>query len=68
MNWTRSGLTSMRSEPWTVGKVTVRGAVSYELWHDKQPGMVGHFSTFQAAMREAERIQLGLGSLTAGGE
>ena len=68
MNWVRSGTTAMSCPPWTVGKVTVRGVASYELWHDKQPGIVGRFSTFPAAMHEAERLQLGVGSLTAGGE
>jgi hypothetical protein len=58
----------MSSPPWHVAKVMVRGVPSYELWNDGRPAMVGRFSTFAAAKREAEREQLGMGSLTAGGE
>ena len=58
----------MSSPPWHVAKVTLRGVLGYELWHEKQPFAVGHFSTFEAAKGEAERQQLDLGSLTAGGE
>ncbi len=68
MIWNRSGTTAMSSPPWHVAKVTLRGVLGYELWHEKQPFAVGHFSTFEAAKGEAERQQLDLGSLTAGGE
>lgn len=64
MNWTRSGSTAMSSPPWHVAKVTVLGVPGYELWHEGKPAAVGRFSTFDAAKREAERQQLGLGSLT----
>lgn len=57
----------MSSPPWHVARVTVRGTPSYELWHEGRPAMIGRFSTFGAAKQEAERQQLGLGSLTAGG-
>ena len=56
------------SGPWIVAKIVVRGVVNYELWHTGQPEMIGSFSSFDSAKREAERLQLGLGSLTAGGE
>lgn len=59
MIWNRSGTTAMSSPPWHVAKVTVRGMVSYELWHEKQAGMVGRFSAFDAAKHEAERQQTG---------
>ena len=58
MQWRRAGDTAMRCDPWTVGKVIVRGETSYELWHDKQPAVVGRFKSFDAAKAEAERIEL----------
>lgn len=54
--------------PWYIEKSFVRGVASYELWRDGTPGAVGRFSSFDSAKREAERMQLGLGSITAGGE
>ena len=66
MIWTRQGPTGMASPPWRVRKVTVRGAVRYELWNEGQPGIIGRFSTFDAARKEAERQHLGLVRLLTG--
>ena len=65
---TSQGTTGMASPPWYIEKSFVRGVASYELWRDGTPGAVGRFSSFDSAKREAERMQLGLGSITAGGE
>jgi len=56
--WRRIGETAMSCPPWQVGKVTVNGVVSYELWHEKQPGMVGRFDSFDQAKAAAERMDL----------
>ena len=68
MIWARGESMSRVSGPWIVAKVTVCGVVRYELWHIGRPGYVANFASFDSAKREAERLQLGLGSLTAGGE
>ena len=68
MIWARGESMSRVSGPWIVAKVIVCGVDRYELRHAERPGYVIHCSTFDSAKREAERLQLGLGSLTAGGE
>lgn len=68
MIWTRGESMSRVSGPWIVAKVTVCSVVRYELWHTARPGYTAVFASFDSAKREAERLQLGLGSLTAGGE
>ena len=68
MIWTRGQSTSRVSGPWIVAKVTVCGVNRYELRHTGRPGYVASFMSFDSAKREAERLQLGLGSITAGGE
>ena len=68
MIWARGESMSRVSGPWIIAKVLVRGVVMYELRHTVKPRWVVHCSTFDSAKREAERLQLGLGSLTAGGE
>lgn len=68
MIWTRGESTSCVSGPWIVAKVTVCGADRYELRHTARPDYVASFASFDSAKREAERLQLGLGSLLAGGE
>ena len=48
----------MRLDPWTVAKVCVKGVFYYELWHDKQPAMVGRFSSFDLAKHEVQRLEM----------
>lgn len=48
MQWQKTSATSMRCEPWTIAKVTVKGINYYELWHDKQPASVGCFGVYQS--------------------
>lgn len=55
MNWERINDT-MRSAPWTIAKVFVRGVAGYELWHDKQPAMLGRFKSFAEAKAEVSKI------------
>ncbi len=57
MKWARSGDTAMRCAPWTVAKVSVKGIFFYELWHDKQAGMLSSFSTFDLAKAEAMKLE-----------
>jgi len=55
--WRRVGDTAMSCPPWHVAKVRVMGVLSYELWHEKQPGMVGRFESFDQAKAAAERLE-----------
>lgn len=48
---------SMRCDPWTVAKVSIKGMFFYELWHDKQPAMVGRYSSFDLAKHAVEEME-----------
>lgn len=54
--------------PWYIEKSFVRGVASYRLRREDRLDIVGRFSTFDAAKREALRQHRELGSLTAWGD
>lgn len=58
MIWEKSGDTAMRCAPWTVAKVKTNGVFFYELWHDKQPEMVGRYASFAVAKFAAADIEM----------
>lgn len=53
MKWERIDDYAMRSEPWTICAIAAGNGFTFELWHDKQPAIVGVFGSFDAAKAEA---------------
>lgn len=57
--WQKTSAYAWRCDPWSVSQVRLNGAESFELWHDKRPGIVGRYPSrgeaFAAAKDAEER-------------
>lgn len=56
--WRQVSDYAWQCSPWTVCSVSTNGVVSFELWHEKQPRVVGRHASKEeafAAAKEAEK-------------